>query len=181
MSRVLDSYEQRGKPCAVILTGDLNASPTNITTGYPPLAYSLVKGHRLNFRSVLNDDIPANYCGVLGKIHQKQQQSIKVESNEDKTSSKKQKIEPGVWTTWKARLKKGQEKVARHCIDYILYSPLIKSKLNGTCRQSNVGIRAASVLDLYDDKDMSATFLPSASYPSDHLAIAADLQIVEEF
>ena len=28
-----------------------------------------------------------------------------------------------IYTTWKARSKKGKEKIVKHCIDYIFYSP----------------------------------------------------------
>jgi hypothetical protein len=75
-----------------------------------------------------------------------------------------------VWTTWKARKKEGGEKVVKHCIDYILYAP--------PCRHMNVGVRALGVLDLLRNHEVGPDFLPSSSYPSDHIAIAADLEII---
>lgn len=75
-----------------------------------------------------------------------------------------------VWTTWKARKKEGGEKVVKHCIDYILYAP--------PRRHMNVGVRALGVLDLLRNHEVGPDFLPSSSYPSDHIAIAADLEII---
>jgi hypothetical protein len=78
-----------------------------------------------------------------------------------------------VWTTWKARKKEGGEKVVKHCIDYILYAP--------PCRSMNIGVRALGVLDLLRNHEVGPDFLPSSSYPSDHIAIAADLEIIGNF
>jgi hypothetical protein len=65
----------------------------------------------------------------------------------------------GVYSTWKARCAEdGGEVVSKHCIDYLLYR----------------GLRLAAVLDVYRGEDLGDALLPSASYPSDHLAIAAD-------
>jgi hypothetical protein len=189
----------------IVTQGDLNASPVAISTNsksYEPLAYKSVKGHRLNLRSVLNDDL------VL----------VGTERNEDNVYSK-----PGaararpvpttpavlsnsingqsrggmdIWTTWKARRKQGKEKVSKQCIDYILYTPSAPSIISGetgvteiagvtgVCDLSGspcidcVGVRALGALDLLTDKEVGPDFLPSSSYPSDHIAIAADLEIV---
>jgi hypothetical protein len=80
--------------------------------------------------------------------------------------------EEEVWTTWKARKKEGGEKVVKHCIDYILYAPSSHAAGPG------VGVRALSVLDLLRTEEVGPDFLPSSSYPSDHIAIAADLEII---
>lgn len=49
----------------------------------------------------------------------------------------------------------------------------------GSNTQSTVpGIRAVSALDLYSTSDIGPALLPSETYPSDHLCIAADLNIV---
>lgn len=94
--------------------------------------------------------------------------------------------EEEIWTTWKARRKltKGKETVVRHCIDYIMYAPLQKdtvaasaSCMAESCEQ--VGVRATAVLDGFRDIEVDQALFPNALYPSDHIAIAADLQIVE--
>jgi len=77
-----------------------------------------------------------------------------------------------VWTSWKSRRKQGVEKVVKNCIDYILYSPP-----DADTRQS-VGVRALGALDLLSDDEVGPGFLPSPSYPSDHIAIAADVEVV---
>lgn len=80
--------------------------------------------------------------------------------------------EAEVWTTWKARKKEGGEKVVKHCIDYILYAPPSSNA------ESEVGTRALGVLDLLGTDEVGPDFLPSSFYPSDHIAIAADLEII---
>jgi saccharopine dehydrogenase-like NADP-dependent oxidoreductase len=40
------------------------------------------------------------------------------------------------------------------------------------------GIRASAVLDLLTEEEVGPDYLPSISYPSDHIAIAADLQLL---
>ena len=113
-----------------------------------------------------------------------------------------QQADQGIWTTWKVRRKKGVEEASRMCIDYILYTPPtdLTSSVNSqdgdsiTSSSSSspssspavstprrfrpVGIRAKAVLDLLPAKVVGPALLPSAIYPSDHLAIAADLEIV---
>ena len=106
----------------------------------------------------------------------------------------------GVWTTWKVRRKKGVEEASRMCIDYILYTPPTAAEHSSSKSSSSnnsgdiiatsssavsmsrrfrpVGIRAKAVLDLLPAKIVGPALLPSAIYPSDHLAIAADLEII---
>eukprot|EP01035_Chromulina_nebulosa_P019583 gene19583-25486_t len=178
VTRVINSLQQlSSKPPAVIITGDLNASPTDCATGYPALTYATMKNHSLGLRSVLNDDIPRENIGVLGKLHQTNPQinawppiPATAPSVSDLVNAN-----PGIWTTWKARFKKGNERIMKHCIDYILYSPQTPTP----SIHSKIGIRAINVLDLFDDASVSEKLLPSDTYPSDHLAIAADLQIIE--
>ena len=108
-----------------------------------------------------------------------------------------------VWTSWKSRRKQGTEKVVKNCIDYILYAPLASREVQAACGDSSisseggtnplgsssssrssshmmpiVGVRALGVLDLLTDEEVGPGFLPSPSYPSDHIAIAADFEIV---
>jgi hypothetical protein len=40
------------------------------------------------------------------------------------------------------------------------------------------GIQAVSALDLYSEEEIGAELIPSKFYPSDHLSIAADLQVL---
>ena len=134
---------------AILLTGDLNAAPSD-GTGYTPLAYSAVKSHPLGLRSVMNDDY----------------EPLILQKNEKKES---------VWTTWKARRKHGVESVTKHCIDYILYSRPNEKTNNDNGKP---GFRPISALELFKTEDIGESLLPSALYPSDHVAIAADLQLI---
>jgi endonuclease/exonuclease/phosphatase family metal-dependent hydrolase len=187
IKRVRDSMGPGRQP-AILLTGDLNAAPTNSSTGYSSLAYEAVKSHSLGLRSVLNDDVRI--------------------SNNDIP----------VWTTWKARRKQGEESVTKHCIDYILYAPppslgtsflplspsspstsssaspptassttfpialaVPPAASTTTTEAFQVGLRATAVLDLFTAQEVGDTLLPSPSYPSDHLAIAVDLEVLSVF
>ena len=96
------------------------------------------------------------------------------------------------------RRKKGREEESRMCIDYILYTPptYLSILLNSPHRSSLLpslipdlisqpinryrpyGIRAVSMLDFLPRVYLGNTLLPSAEYPSDHVAIAADLEII---
>ena len=66
-----------------------------------------------------------------------------------------------LWSTWKRR---GDEEV-KHWIDYILYD--------------SRSFKATAVLQAPRDEDMSDERLPDRKYPSDHLAIAADLELLD--
>jgi nocturnin len=123
----------------VILTGDLNAAPTNSSTGYSSLTYTAIKDHHLGLRSVLNDDLS----------------SFQTRHN--------------LWTTWKARKKSGKENVVKHCIDYIMYTPPSETR---------PGAKSSAILQLFAADEISEQLLPSSCYPSDHVAIAADLSIL---
>jgi len=131
---------------AILLTGDLNAAPTE-STGYTPKAYSAVKSHPFDLRSVMNDDY----------------EPLVIQKNLDNKDK--------VWTTWKARRKHGVESVTKHCIDYILYNSPVE-------KNGRPGFRPISALDLFKSEDIGENLLPSSFYPSDHVAIAADLQLV---
>ena len=74
--------------------------------------------------------------------------------------------ESDTWTTWKARWNKGVEKIAKNCIDYILYQP--PSSTN------NFGLQPMAVLELLREEDLGSDLLPNTKYPSDHVALAAD-------
>ena len=199
-----------------ITQGDLNASPTRVGNGkrgYDPLAYTAVKAHRLNLRSLLNDDMimlsdkerriqREEAARLLRKdkrleeftsldkqlaslteldiraIREKEiQESLLIISEKANLGPAGTVIdteveEAEVWTTWKARKKEGGEKVVKHCIDYILYAPPSSNA------ESEVGARALGVLDLLGTDEVGPDFLPSSFYPSDHIAIAADLEII---
>lgn len=122
------------------------------------------------------------------------------------STTRKMQADRGIWTTWKVRRKKGIEEASRMCIDYILYTPPTTGTSSDTKSTQNppsvsiekaprtvstpfstsklqqrfrpVGIRAKAVLDLLPADVVGPALLPSAIYPSDHLAIAADLEIV---
>lgn len=128
---------------AVLITGDLNALPA-ATKYYAPLTYALVKAHPLLLRSVYNDDALS-------------------------LASESAVANEGLWTTWKARRGRDEQdtdKVVKHCIDYILYSPG-----DGSPHQSF--LQPTGFLDLLSSEQVGDELLPSRSYPSDHLAIAA--------
>lgn len=151
---------------AVILTGDLNACPDEKSSqfGFDCTVYNLIKEHSLGLRSVLNDDWLAFEMS--------------------KGNS------PEVWTTWKARNKKGKEVVVKHCIDYILYAPLrsftrsadTAGDFNSIADKiRNLGVQASAVLRSFKDEEIDPELFPSQSYPSDHISVVADLQIIEKF
>ena len=83
-----------------------------------------------------------------------------------------------VWTTWKARNKKGKESIAKSCIDYILYRPLEAAE--ASAEGIRTGLRAKAALGLFTEAEIGEGLLPSARYPSDHLAIAADLEVLHQ-
>ena len=139
-----------GREPLILITGDLNAAPDERSTGYQALAYTAVKQSSLNLRSVLNDDL----CPRLATEHGA------AGAGGD------------IWTTWKARRKQGKESVSKSCIDYILYLPLTE------VARGKAGLRAKSVLGLFSEAEIGQDLLPSDRYPSDHLAIAADLEVV---
>jgi hypothetical protein len=178
--------------------------------GYDPLAYAAVKAHKLNLRSLLNDDMvvrsdrdrrmqqdEANRrtrkdrleeFNSLDKqlaslteldiraIREETVESLQIDAEGVSSSlmmiDDKENEAVEVWTTWKARKKEGGEKVVKHCIDYILYAP------PPSHTESSIGVRALGVLDLLRTDEVGPDFLPSSSYPSDHIAIAADLEVI---
>eukprot|EP01038_Epipyxis_sp_PR26KG_P009746 gene9746-13113_t len=160
-------------PPAIIITGDFNACPTAKSSqfGYDSSVYPFLKSHSLGLRSVLNDDL------FEALSHQKQ-----FSDENDLFPSVALDQDSEIWTTWKARRKKGKEFVVKHCIDYIFYGTLLYNKLlkDQDPSERNIGIRAKSVLSLLDQELVGESLLPSESYPSDHLSVVADLQIVEQ-
>jgi len=143
---------------------------------YEPLTYRTVKSHPLMFRSVYNDDVPDRL-------------------------SRKERLVRNFYTTWKARRRHswGTEQVVKHCIDYIFYvpgdppAPHAAPPAAATATAVRDGefpvpvlapapapaprIAARAVLDVYSDAEVGHQLLPSDLYPSDHLAIAADLSV----
>lgn len=190
----------------------MNASPTKVGNGkkgYDPLAYAAVKAHKLNLRSLLNDDMVVRSDKERRMQQDEANRRIRKDRLEEFNSLDKQLAslteldiraireenvdilqidaenvassliiddkeneEVEVWTTWKARKKEGGEKVVKHCIDYILYAP------PPFHTESSIGVRALGVLDLLRTDEVGPDFLPSSSYPSDHIAIAADLEVI---
>ena len=67
------------------------------------------------------------------------------------------------WTTWKRRIGAFKAGEAKHTIDYIFTSP---------------DIAVARVLNVPDEASIIETRLPGWEYPSDHVALRADLVLV---
>lgn len=65
--------------------------------------------------------------------------------------------------------------MAKHCIDYILYTPL-RASPSVSC-----GIRAVAAAEIFEDSAVPAELFPSSFYPSDHISLVADLQIEERY
>ncbi len=147
--RIYKSYDEIGKTPAVLVTGDLNALPDDLTLSsqpYEPLTYRTIKSFEpLKFRSVLNDDLVES--------------GVKFKGN-------------NVFTTWKSRIKQGVEIVLKHCIDYIFYVPF-----NGNDDKKTPGLIPYACLDLLDDNDVGEKLIPSTKYPSDHISIIADFYL----
>ena len=51
-------------------------------------------------------------------------------------------------------------------------------KIYYLCMYLCTGIQAVSALDVYSAEDVGEELMPSSKYPSDHLSIAADLQLL---
>lgn len=156
LDRVCMSMAQSGIPAAVLLAGDLNALPKPCS--YPALTYRAVKEHRLRFRSVFNDDLDE---AVLVSPFAAKASPPGVSP----LASPKTVTGGELYTTWKARSAFGGEQLSKHCIDYLFYS---------SAAVTGCGLRAVAALDLFSEEQLGATLLPSAMYPSDHIAIAAD-------
>ena len=69
------------------------------------------------------------------------------------------------WSTWKVRKKSGDTIESKHTIDYILHSPELRVK---------------KVLLAPDDEVIGEGRLPDWSYPSDHIALAAEFTLPTE-
>ena len=54
----------------------------------------------------------------------------------------------------------------------------ISKKLQTPSQYGNPGLQAVSVLDLLSDEQIGPTLLPNTRYPSDHVSIVADLQVL---
>lgn len=154
LDRVCSSMTQSGIPASVLLAGDLNALPKPCS--YPALTYRAVKEHRLRFRSVFNDDLEEAIAQAALAAKNNSPDSVAPVSPISLTGGE-------LYTTWKARSAFGGEQVSKHCIDYLFYS--------------SAGLKAVAALDLFSEEQLGQTLLPSAMYPSDHVAIAADLML----
>eukprot|EP01039_Chlorochromonas_danica_P009605 gene9602-10617_t len=159
-----------GNSAAVLLTGDFNACPTKRSSlGFDCSVIASMQTHDLQLRSVMNDDLREELTrtDTFASNHQAHSKDEDLTScscpcclpNEDPT-----------WTTWKARRKGSAEQVVKHCIDYIFYAP--------PSLHRQVGIRAKAVLRGFREDEVDSALFPNDRYPSDHIAIAADLQII---
>lgn len=162
MEQLMERIEQirrhllisRGICAAVLIAGDLNASPECVGS-VSPLVYPSIKTHALGLRSVYQDDALLPTCaGLTGSGIAKE----------------------GVYTTWKARRDGDEERVVKHCIDYILYSASrTRTSVEDPPRKTETTLCATALLDVFTEEEVGSRLLPSADYPSDHIAIAADL------
>jgi hypothetical protein len=86
-----------------------------------------------------------------------------------------------IWTTWKARRKKGQEKIAKNCIDYIMYmanDPAV-NPASTISKSDGPTVFPKAILELFADDEVPDQLFPNQEYPSDHIAIACDFIIQE--
>jgi hypothetical protein len=185
--------------------GDMNASPYSKSTGYASKAYAAVKEHRLGIRSLLNDDLPrvaeasssrevfssssssSSIAPAAPGRNPNDEDLFEIKPKTDAVTAR-EPADINVWTTWKARCKRGVEKVSRHCIDYIFYVPpkdtistpssvsVAAASTEGV--RASAGVRAAAVLDLLSEEEVGPDFLPSCSYPSDHIAVVGELELI---
>lgn len=161
MKTISDSIEP-----GVLLTGDLNSVPEDRSEifGFDCAVYNFLTSHAtLPLRSVLNDDLEQLICCLDGLS--------------------REQVKKHVWTTWKAR-QRGEETaelIVKHCIDYILYRPpplAQEQPPSFTVQEKRVSLAPSAVSELYTDDEVGDALLPSASYPSDHLSIVADFEVL---
>jgi len=89
--------------------------------------------------------------------------------------------DPDTYTTWKYRRSKDKgnegEKETKHTIDYIFYhAPLPGSSSSSSSSTREVRVR--SRLSLPTPEEVGSEALPSLRYPSDHLAIMAEFELI---
>ena len=141
----------------------MNTTPTD-------KVYPMIKSHPLQFRSVLNDDLQPLRPGISYSSYTYKHRV----DGPDPIGSE-------IWTSWKARRRaNGQESIAKTCIDYIFYSPSLTPPLpppppSSSSTVSHYTLRAAAVLDLLGEDIVGEALLPNAAFPSDHIALVADL------
>ena len=179
VDKVCAALKGNGRPPAVILTGDFNSLPK--AGKYDPLTYTFIKSHPLGLRSVLNDDVGSTGSDeevyTTWKARNKGGKENVVKHcidyifyspfrGRDKSIYKQQKPQK-----WPAFIREGAS----------LYTSRDTSNdgvLIWQGGKAQSGFRALSVLDLFDDDEIGEGLLPSEIYPSDHIAIAADLQLL---
>jgi hypothetical protein len=59
-----------------------------------------------------------------------------------------------------------------------LHHYIISLSLVEACTYCLLGIQAVAALDVYSEEELGEELIPSKEYPSDHLSIAADLQLL---
>jgi hypothetical protein len=180
----------------------LNACPGVAKNGYKPLAYPAVKSHRTQYRSVLNDDrVIADENTVLGSAACLNSLEL-LEGDASnynvwttwKSRRKKGKEDvsrlcidyilysPPSLDTILGNTNLAQELVSGKMserLDTLLKDRIVQQQtVDSKLRFISAGVRARGILDLLSDKDVGTGLLPSPNYPSDHLAIGADLEIV---
>lgn len=178
--------KSEGRAPAVILTGDLNSTPPLQGKEYPSLAYETFKEHPLGLRSVLNDDVGLSGSEKADEVYTTWKARIKKKGKE---AVVKHCIDFIFYAPFRGRRKGGIDQLASSMSQWPAF---IKEKgaAKTTRDTSNdgqlipesdtpqSGFRAKEVLDLYDEDEVGPGLLPSERYPSDHLAIAANLQLL---
>jgi hypothetical protein len=133
--------------------GDFNAIPDFCEYG-EPLTYQSVKSHRLNMRSVYNDDIPTDILPLMCRE---------------------------LYTTWKAKRTLGSddpsdETIVKRCIDYIFYCPFQPRKENKNNDKSSLELQTNNNNDWvnYNEDDISNDIVVTSS---DQVAISILLRL----
>ena len=204
VNQIYQALREGGKTPAILVTGDLNTQAVN--QGLAPLCYDAIKQNKLGLRSLLNDDvIPENLTGgevyttwkarrepsvrsaggggisdVKSVFEKEKGEIVGTETDATPRKSKNKSLKGGVdgdnvsisekeVSVSESGGGRHKEHISKHAVDYIFYSPL---------RVDHPGFRALSVIDMYDEEDVGRRLLPSSRYPSDHIAIVADLELL---
>ena len=148
----LNVLRTEGSGAAVILAGDMNAKPVP-GEGYPPLTYGALKSHPLGLASAYNDNRLAQ---TTDELRYDAQDSRFYESRRTAAETVDSRpiglLQEGLYTTWKARAKRGGEVVSKHCIDYILYTPRPPADYRPAATRAR--LRAVRLLDVFNSEEV---------------------------
>ena len=154
----LEVLRSEGSGAAVILAGDMNAKPV-AGEEYPALTYGALKSHSLGLASAYNDNRIAqtteelSYDAASSRFYESQRR----DPAETEGSRPVGLIKEGLYTTWKARAKRGGERVSKHCIDYILYSRLPPADYRPAATRAR--LRAVRLLDVFNEEEVGNSLI----------------------